>query len=114
MNKPLRFLLLLAFPGIISCATNKPFYNEKLGNWNQEVSPSASSTLYSVFLIGDSRRAFENEPVLKMMETHLSNAGENSAVVFLGDNAQPSGYLMIQPTGIGRQLKKALSPSWIY
>jgi len=91
MNKFLRFLFVLSIPYFISCATSEPFYNERLGNWEEEVSPAPSSTAYSVFLIGDSRRAYQNERIMQMMETQLGEAGKNSAVVFLGDNAQPSG-----------------------
>ena len=91
MNKLLRFFYILSIPVFLSCATDKPFYNERMGNWDEEVPSTSTSTVYSVFFIGDSRKAYENEPILKMMETHLEGAGENSAVVFLGDNAQPSG-----------------------
>ena len=91
MNKLLRFFYILLIPFFFSCATDKPFYNERLGGWEESVPAASTSTVYSVFLIGDSRKAYENEPILKMMETHLDAAGENSAVVFLGDNAQPSG-----------------------
>ncbi|KPL16321.1 MAG: hypothetical protein AMS26_04925 [Bacteroides sp. SM23_62] len=91
MNRLLIFIYVLSITVFFSCATNKPFYNERLGNWKEEVPSTSTSTVYSVFLIGDSRRAFENEHVMKMMETHLGSAGENSAVVFLGDNVQPSG-----------------------
>ena len=91
MNKVLRFICMLSLPGIMSCASNKPFYNERVENWNEEVPSASASTSYSVFLIGDSRRAYENPYLMKMMETHLEAAGEKSAVVFLGDNVQPSG-----------------------
>lgn len=91
MNKLLRFLYILSIPGLFSCATDKPFYNERLGDWEDEEPSMSTSIVYSVFLLGDSRRAYENKHMLKMMESHLDAAGENSAVVFLGDNAQPSG-----------------------
>jgi hypothetical protein len=91
MNKFLRIICWLSLPGIMSCATNKPFYNESVGDWNEEVPSASTSTAYSVFLIGDSRRAFENERLMKMMEAHLGAAGKKSAVVFLGDNVQPGG-----------------------
>jgi hypothetical protein len=74
---------------MLSCATQQPFYNERLGSWEDEV-PHAS-TVYSVLLIGDSRKAHENERLMQMMEIHLQEGGKNSAVVFLGDNVQPSG-----------------------
>jgi hypothetical protein len=91
MNKLLRIISILSLPALMSCATNKPFYNERTGNWKEEVPAVSTSTVYSVFLIGDSRRAYENERILTMMETQLEAAGKKSAIVFLGDNVQPKG-----------------------
>ena len=91
MDKLLRFTLLLSLPFIISCATDRPFYSEGTGTRQEGKSSSPSSTLYTVYLIGDSRRAYENERIMEMLETNLGNAGKNSAVIFLGDNVQPRG-----------------------
>ena len=85
----MRFTLLLSLPFIISCATDRPFYSEGTGTRQEGKSSSPSSTLYTVYLIGDSRRAYENERIMEMLETNLGNAGKNSAVIFLGDNVQP-------------------------
>ena len=60
-------------------------------NWQDEIPPDSSMLAHSVFLIGDSRRAFGDESLLSMMEEQLSEAGEKSAVIFLGDNVHPSG-----------------------
>ena len=86
--KPL-FVLLVLF--CTSCASYKPFYNKSVYNWQDEIPADSSDVIYSIFLIGDSRRAYTDESLLSMMESHLSRAGENSAVLFLGDNVQPGG-----------------------
>ncbi|MCK4992187.1 MAG: metallophosphoesterase, partial [Bacteroidales bacterium] len=74
-----------------SCASYKPFYSQTAENWQEEIPPDSSTLDHSVFLIGDSRRAYTNESLLSMMETQLSGAGENSTVIFLGDNVHPNG-----------------------
>jgi hypothetical protein len=76
---------------LVSCATEKPFYNESVGNWQNGKPEAASDLMYEVYLIGDSRRAFENELLMSMMKAHLNRCQKNSAVVFLGDNVQPGG-----------------------
>jgi hypothetical protein len=81
------FITILGF----SCASNNPFYNDAAQNWQEQQLDESSEIIYSVILIGDSRRAFENEPMMKLMESHLKDAGENSTVVFLGDNVQYRG-----------------------
>ena len=76
---------------ITSCASYKPFYSKAVTNWQDEVPGDSSKLIYSLFLIGDSRQAYKNESLLSMMESHLSGAGEQSVVVFLGDNVYPNG-----------------------
>jgi hypothetical protein len=91
MNKPIRLIgILIAFL-LASCATEKPFYNNTVSNWNEASPSTASDLIYEVYLIGDSRRAFENEELMSLMDFHLSQAGENCTAVFLGDNVQPGG-----------------------
>ena len=90
----INFTRLLAFLSVItitSCASYKPFYSSRVSNWQEEVPSESSELVYSLYLMGDSRRAYSNEPLLAMMESHLLMAGENSAVLFLGDNVHPSG-----------------------
>ena len=87
-GKLICFLFILV---LMSCATQEPFYNPSLAGW-QKVKPAATSDLiYEIFLVGDSRKVFENEPLMEMLYSHFSQAGENSTVVFLGDNVQPGG-----------------------
>ena len=58
-----------------------------------ELPPADSTIAYSVFLIGDggAPRVDITEPTFRLLETQLEEAGENAAVVFLGDNIYPSG-----------------------
>jgi len=91
MNKTLQLFCLLTLLLVTSCVTYTPFYNEKVSDW-QEIQPAESSeVIFSTFLIGDGKSIYSNGPLLSMMETHLSDAGKNSAVIFLGDNVGPLG-----------------------
>ncbi len=52
MNKPGKLIIFLIALVLMSCATQEPFYNESVNNW-QETEPDASSELvYEIFLIG--------------------------------------------------------------
>ena len=76
---------------VSSCASYEPFYNERVDTW-QEQAPAESTELnYSVFLLGDSRSLYTNDTLLTVLESELLEAGENSAVIFLGDNVYPNG-----------------------
>ena len=86
-----RFILISIILFFSSCATNKPFYNSAERNWQNDAPDQSSEISYTVFLIGDSRRAYESKPLISLMGAHLSEANENSAVIFLGDNVQPGG-----------------------
>ncbi|MCK4908098.1 MAG: hypothetical protein KAS64_11135, partial [Spirochaetes bacterium] len=87
----IRSLSTLIIVFCTSCASYKPFYSISELNWEDENPADSLEVVYSLYLIGDSRRAFEDDVLLKMMESHLTRAGENSAVLFLGDNVEPSG-----------------------
>ena len=81
MIKPGRIICLLYVIFLMSCATQEPFYNASVSDW-QEARPATSSDLiYEVYLVGDSRRAFENEALMKMMDSHLSLTGELGRVL---------------------------------
>ncbi len=58
---------------------------------------------YSVFLLGGSGSAYLQDSLLSMLEAKLKEAGENSAVIFLGDNVQPGGL----PDSTERSWEKA-------
>lgn len=84
----LKFLLLFL---CTSCASYKPFYNDRVGNWQADTPADNSAPVYSLYLIGDSRLAFTNDSLISMLGTQLLDAGENSAVIFLGNNVYPGG-----------------------
>lgn len=84
-------LIILFVLFCTSCASYKPFYSEAVNDWQDEIPPDSSGLNYSIFLIGDSKRAYTNKSLLTMMESHLAQASEQSAVLFLGDNVYPSG-----------------------
>lgn len=46
--------------------------------------------IYSVYLVGDAGEPMEN-PVLTLLKKELATAGDNAAVIFLGDNIYPKG-----------------------
>lgn len=89
--KPWKVVVLSFSLVLMSCATQKPFYNSTFSHWLDDEPKASSELIYELFLIGDSRRAYESDQFVNMMESHLGNAGENSAVVFLGDNVQSRG-----------------------
>jgi len=91
MNSYFKSLIILFVLFGTSCASYKPFYSKSEYNWQDEIPADSSEVIYSLFLIGDSKRAYTNDPLLSMMESHLAGAGEQSAVVFLGDNVYPNG-----------------------
>lgn len=85
------FLLLLFVSG---CASQKPFYNKKLiTDWENTVPPDKEEIVYTTFFIGDAGEPnlTVQEPVLKLLETQLKKASDNSTVVFLGDNIYQHG-----------------------
>jgi len=86
-----RSFFLLIFLVISSCVTYEPFYSDRMLNWQDELPVSAKELDYSVILLGDSRNAYTNDTLLTLLKTQLIEAGENSAVIFLGDNVYPNG-----------------------
>ncbi len=91
MTKSGKFICLLIGMVLVSCATQEPFYNESARDWQNAVPDTDSELVYEVFLVGDSRKAYENESLMELLNSQISQTGENSAVVFLGDNVQPGG-----------------------
>ncbi len=86
-----RSFILILFLVISSCASYEPFYSDRVINWQEEIPVSSEEPDYSVILLGDSRAAYTNDSLLSLLRTQLLEAGENSAVIFLGDNVYPNG-----------------------
>ena len=91
---PLSALLLLVLTGLLAglltaCGTASGFLDLIDPD---EPAPPDSTLAYAVFLIGDAGAPPEQqEPNLRLLQTHLDSADRNSAILFLGDNIYPSG-----------------------
>lgn len=83
-------LLLGLLVTLSACTSSRPYIAEDLVDWEQKTPPPDSGLVYQVFLVGN---AGGNEPraVLEVLQAKLATAGEDAAVVFLGDNASCCG-----------------------
>ena len=91
MNKTALFVFVFF---CTSCVSYQPFYNSTVSNWQEKIPADvadAADPEYSVYLLGDSRLAFSDDSLLSLLELHLEDAGEQSAVIFLGNNVHPNG-----------------------
>ncbi|MEM9260871.1 MAG: metallophosphoesterase, partial [Bacteroidota bacterium] len=75
-----------------SCANYHLNYTPDARNWARAMAPTAAP-VYTVYLIGDAGagNADWTPPALVALQKQLAYAGENSALVFLGDNIYPDG-----------------------
>ncbi|MFC2112634.1 BamA/TamA family outer membrane protein [Bacteroidota bacterium] len=103
MNNPGKLICLFSLLLLMSCATQEPFYNESVSDWESNAPGTSSDLVYQVYLIGDSRQVYEDEDLVKLMNSNLRDAGENSAVVFLGNNIESGG----SPDSTQRNWEKA-------
>lgn len=83
--------LLLLFASLLfvtACTSTRPFVADKFEGWESVEAPEDTELAYRVFLIGDAGGADESgtTPALKLLRKQLLQAGEDAAVVFLGDN----------------------------
>lgn len=71
---------------------HRPYYKKTVANWQEKQLPVAKP-IYSVVLIGDTGAVATNgsDPILKLLESWVNQACENSRVIFLGDNVYPVG-----------------------
>lgn len=78
----------LALVFILSGCSSSNVYQKK-----NDSNEHFGEPVYSVYLIGDAGAATlePREPILDVLEKQLMDAGEKSAVVFLGDNIYPDG-----------------------
>ena len=77
---------------LLSCARTKPMYD------SDELEPAGTSTLppnptHQVFLVGSAGgpEKMEDSPVLSLLQRTLKQAGQNSTLLYLGDNVSPYG-----------------------
>ncbi len=85
---------LLAFVLALTagCAGSRTYIHPDLQAMQARPAPD-SGEVYQVLLVGDTGapRVDGTDPVLEMLDRHLTAAGDSSAIVFLGDNIYPSG-----------------------
>lgn len=77
----------------MSCSGATTYIEKSNRDWKDDSAPSPSDLVYKVFLIGDvgAPSLDVQEPTLKLFQTQLQDAGENSAAIFLGDNIYLNG-----------------------
>ncbi len=78
------FVLLAVL--VSACTASRPFIAEEFQDWQTLSRPPASEIEYQVFLVGDAGGTDGESPLLAQLSGHLDRAGEQAAVVFLGDN----------------------------
>ncbi|WP_192820999.1 metallophosphoesterase [Rufibacter sp. LB8] len=71
----------------------KPFYGLSDIGWRTVLPPPASQRRHSIALVGDIGNAgpLEKDPVLKSIRAWQQEAGDQSTLIFLGDNIYPVG-----------------------
>jgi hypothetical protein len=75
-NLIIRFLFLAACPVALECYAQQ----------------ADTSVVHTLFLIGDAGEPYvKNGPLGKVLRREIATAGENSTVLFLGDNVYPTG-----------------------
>ncbi|MDR8393713.1 metallophosphoesterase [Aliifodinibius sp. S!AR15-10] len=80
-------VLLLA-----GCSSSRLYVSEDSRERNKEApSPPQSKPFYSIFLLGDAGGPDRPNPVLSLLKDKADQAGEKSAILFLGDNIYPAG-----------------------
>ncbi len=83
------FLTFLSLLLLFSCNTaKKGFYHDEEQDWQTSTLPSEAALEHTLFLAGDVGEASptHHNYVLSSLKNQLEQAGENSTLVFLGDN----------------------------
>ncbi|TAK41076.1 MAG: metallophosphoesterase [Saprospiraceae bacterium] len=94
MKNKLPFPLLIACLLLASsCADYKLHYSKEGKNWEQDVPPSSLKLQHRLYLAGDAGNAPAGGtvPVLAYLKKRLPQEGENSSILFLGDNIYYDG-----------------------
>lgn len=87
-------LLIFIFFILSSCANYKLQYAPEVDNWTVTTPDRAIPLVHTLYLIGDAGNAQEGEPspsALRLLRERLEGEGENTSVLFLGDNIYPDG-----------------------
>lgn len=77
---------------VSACGSVKPYVADGYQNWHTQ-EPPTDKPAYTFYLIGDAGKPDleVQEPTLKLLNSHLRNADEQSMVIFLGDNIYEEG-----------------------
>lgn len=77
---------------LTACASYNTQYSKTEKDWETLELPN-KSLQHQVFLVGDAGGNSKGQPVqtLRILEQKLKQAGENSSILFLGDNIYPHG-----------------------
>lgn len=91
IRKLLLFTLFVAC--LIGCAPQRPFYNPAVKDWASQQPETSSKIKQTVFLLGDAGKSSANplEPTLALLKKQMDKAGENSTILYLGDNIYGHG-----------------------
>ena len=85
MRRPF-FASILFCSLLTACSSSGVYIQEDLREWEAISPPSSETRSYQVFLVGDAGGIDEPSPLLGTLTDHLQQAGEDAAIVFLGDN----------------------------
>ncbi|MFD1757728.1 metallophosphoesterase [Rufibacter sediminis] len=71
----------------------KPFYSLAEIGWRTNPPPPADQRRHSIAMVGDVGKngSLEDDTLLQAVQSWLTEAGDNSTIVFLGDNVYPTG-----------------------
>jgi len=84
-------VVILTMLHIADVSSQEPYYSPENLNWKDSL-VELHDIRYTVYLIGDGGELDTLEQNgISLLEHHLINESENSAVIFLGDNSYPRG-----------------------
>ncbi len=71
----------------------KPFYGLRDIGWRQSCPPNIQEKIHSIALVGDLGNAgpVTDDPVMQSIKSWLTQEGQKSTILFLGDNIYPVG-----------------------
>ncbi len=93
MNIKLYILLITSFLLALSIIVpaQKTYYSLGNEDWEPVITEDPSELLYTLFLIGDIKDPQPDSEILKLFSNNISQAGNQSAVIILGDFLYPPG-----------------------
>ena len=93
MKKSTLLLLTILFA---ACGTiNKAYYSDDALNWQDQKSTSGKEIVHQLYLVGDTGEIDDletgNNIVVDAVKEAIKGSGENTSLVYLGDNIYPHG-----------------------